>query len=89
MRRVNLYLDSMVEALGHGAGPGPENILVSLGYAGWAPGQLEHELGQNAWLTVEATPAVIFERPAAERFDAAMGLLGVDITRLSDDAGHA
>jgi putative transcriptional regulator len=79
----------ILEAVGHGDGPGAGNILVSLGYAGWAPGQLEHELGQNAWLTVEATPAVLFERPAGERFDAAMELLGVDITRLSDDAGHA
>lgn len=79
----------ILQALGHGAGPGPENVLVSLGYAGWAPGQLEHELGQNAWLTVQATPAVIFERPAAERFGAAMELLGVDPASLSEDAGHA
>lgn len=79
----------ILEALGHGAGPGPSNVLVSLGYAGWAPGQLEHELGQNAWLTVEATPEVIFERPPAERFEAAMELLGVDLARLSEDAGHA
>ena len=79
----------ILEAVGQGEGPGAGDILVSLGYAGWAPGQLEHELGQNAWLTVEATPEVLFERPAAERFDAAMELLGVDPSRLSEDAGHA
>ncbi len=79
----------ILQALGSGQGPGHGNILVSLGYAGWAPGQLEHELGQNAWLTVEAAPSVIFERPAAERFDAAMELLGVDPASLSEDAGHA
>jgi putative transcriptional regulator len=79
----------ILQALSHGEGPGPDNVLVSLGYAGWAPGQLEHELGQNAWLTVPARPAVIFELPPAERFAAAMELLGVDPASLSDDAGHA
>jgi putative transcriptional regulator len=79
----------ILEALGEGAGPGADNVLVSLGYAGWAPGQLEQELGQNAWLTVKATPEVIFERPAQERFDAAMQLLGIDPANLSEDAGHA
>jgi putative transcriptional regulator len=79
----------ILEALSQGAGPGLDNVLVSLGYAGWAPGQLEQELGQNAWLTVEAEPSVIFERPSSERFIAAMELLGFDPASLSDDAGHA
>jgi putative transcriptional regulator len=79
----------ILQALGEGGGPGAANVLVSLGYAGWAPGQLEQELGQNAWLTVKATPSVIFERPSQERFDAAMGLLGIDPAYLSEDAGHA
>jgi len=70
-------------------GRGPERILVSLGYAGWAPGQLEQELTQNAWLTVGASLEVIFELPAEQRLSAAMRLLGVDLARLSDDVGHA
>ena len=70
-------------------GEGPEQILVTLGYAGWAPGQLEQELAQNAWLTVSATPDVIFEMPAEERLAAAMELLGVNFASLSDTAGHA
>jgi putative transcriptional regulator len=70
-------------------GTGPEQILVTLGYAGWAPGQLEHELAQNAWLTVQAQTSVIFDLPAEERLPAAMGLLGVDYARLSEQAGHA
>ena len=70
-------------------GEGPRQILVTLGYAGWAPGQLEHELAQNAWLTVQATPEVIFDLPADERLAAAMSLLGVDYAKLSDTAGHA
>jgi putative transcriptional regulator len=72
-----------------GEGRGPERILVSLGYAGWAPGQLEQELTQNAWLTVGASLDVIFDLPAEQRLSAAMSLLGVDLTRLSDDVGHA
>ncbi len=79
----------ILQALGSGAGPGRGNVLVSLGYAGWAPGQLEVELGQNAWLTVQAVPTVIFDLPPEQRFGAAMSLLGVDPTCLSEEAGHA
>lgn len=70
-------------------GEGPKQILVTLGYAGWAPGQIEHELSQNAWLTVHAKPEVIFEMPSEDRLAAAMSLLGVDYARLSEQAGHA
>ena len=77
----------ILEAVGRGEGP--QKILVTLGYAGWAAGQLEHELGQNAWLTVEAKDAILFDLPAEERLPAAMELLGVDYARLADSAGHA
>ena len=70
-------------------GEGPERMLVTLGYAGWSPGQLEHELSQNAWLTVEARDGIIFDMPSEERLPAAMELLGVDYARLQDSAGHA
>ncbi|HEX6003168.1 MAG TPA: YqgE/AlgH family protein [Burkholderiales bacterium] len=70
-------------------GEGPRQMLVTLGYAGWAPGQLEHELSQNAWLTVQAKPDVIFDLPSDERLPAAMNLLGVDYASLSEQAGHA
>ena len=70
-------------------GEGPQQMLVTLGYAGWAPGQLEYELAQNAWLTVQAKPEVIFNVPPDERLTAAMSLLGVDYAKLSDTAGHA
>ncbi len=72
-----------------GLGKGPRNILVSLGYAGWTQGQLEHELLQNAWLSVPASEHILFELPAEERLVAAMALLGVDYASLSADAGHA
>ncbi len=70
-------------------GAGPERMLVTLGYAGWAPGQLEHELAQNAWLTVPARTDILFDMPAEERLAAAMHALGVDYASLSDVAGHA
>jgi len=77
----------ILEAVGRGEGP--QKLLVTLGYAGWSAGQLEHELGQNAWLTVEAKDAILFDLPSEERLPAAMELLGVDYARLADSAGHA
>jgi putative transcriptional regulator len=70
-------------------GEGPNHMLVTLGYAGWAPGQLEHELSQNAWLTVPAQVGVIFDHPPEARLPAAIELLGIDFTQLSEQAGHA
>ena len=70
-------------------GAGPAKMLVTLGYAGWAPGQLEHELAQNAWLTVDADPRILFETPAENRYEASLKRLGIDLAMLSDDAGHA
>jgi putative transcriptional regulator len=77
----------ILEAVGRGEGPA--RILVTLGYAGWSPGQIEHEISQNAWLTVEARDGIIFDTPAEQRLPAAMELLGLDYARLQDEAGHA
>jgi putative transcriptional regulator len=77
----------ILEACGRREGPG--QMMVTLGYAGWSAGQLETEIKQNAWLTVEADPAVIFELPPEQRFAAAMQILGIDLAMLSDEAGHA
>jgi putative transcriptional regulator len=77
----------VLEAVGQGGGP--SKILVTLGYSGWAAGQLENEIKQNAWLTVEAKDAIIFDTPAEERLPAAMQLLGIDFAKLSEEAGHA
>ena len=60
-------------------GTGPERMLVTLGYSGWAAGQLENEIKQNAWLTVAAKDAIIFDLPVEERLPAAMELLGIDL----------
>jgi putative transcriptional regulator len=72
-----------------GRGEGPRDVFVSLGYAGWSAGQLEQEIAQNAWLTVPADPDVVFETPVDGRLPAAMRLLGIDFSRLSEDVGHA
>ena len=71
------------------ADKGPHRIMVTLGYAGWAPGQLEDEIKRNGWLTVPARPRMIFDLPAGERLNAAMALLGLNYGNLSDVAGHA
>ena len=70
-------------------GEGPARTLITLGYAGWTAGQLEHELAQNAWLTVPADKAICFEVPLEERWEAAARSIGVDISRMSDHVGHA
>jgi putative transcriptional regulator len=72
-----------------GRGDGPDRMFVSLGYAGWEAGQLEGELAQNAWLTVAADIEVVFALPPEQRYEAALGLLGIDMAMLSDTAGHA
>jgi len=67
----------------------PRDLMVTLGYAGWSAGQIEHELAQNAWLTVPAQLRILFELPYEERLPSALELLGVSLTNLVDEAGHA
>jgi putative transcriptional regulator len=71
------------------AGIGPSRLLVTLGYAGWGPGQLEAEIGQNAWLTMPADADLVFDTPADARFAEAYRKLGVDPTLIAPRAGHA
>lgn len=70
-------------------GEGPQRMLVTLGYAGWGQGQLEHEVGENAWLTLPADMSIIFDTPPEQRFAAALGLLGIDPLHLAGQVGHA
>lgn len=67
----------------------PNDLLVTLGYAGWDDGQLEEELAQNAWLSVPAQHHILFELPAEERLPAAIQQLGITFSQLSEVAGHA
>lgn len=77
----------VLEAVAEGSGP--QRMLVTLGYSGWGPGQLEEEISRNAWLTVPASAELIFDTPADERFMAAFRLLGIDPAFLATSAGHA
>jgi putative transcriptional regulator len=77
----------VLEAIATGAGP--RKLLVTLGYSSWGEGQLESELAENSWLTVGADPSVIFDTPIDERYDKALGLLGLQAWMLTPGAGHA
>jgi putative transcriptional regulator len=70
-------------------GGGPRKVLISLGYSAWGQGQLESELAENTWLTVEADPAVIFDTPPQERYTKALSLLGLQEWTISREAGRA
>jgi putative transcriptional regulator len=72
-----------------GKGTGPKNSIVALGYAGWAAGQLEQELADNAWLTVSYEAKIVFTTPIEKRWQTAAGKLGIDLHLISSDAGHA
>jgi putative transcriptional regulator len=71
------------------AGHGPSHAVVALGYSGWSPGQLEQELCDNHWLTAPVSRHVLFETPLEERWEAAAGLVGVNMIQLTSYAGHA
>jgi putative transcriptional regulator len=71
------------------SGSGPSKIFIALGYASWQAGQLESELMRNDWLAVPAGHEIIFDVPVAQRYKAALALLGVDEMMLSHTAGNA
>jgi len=68
---------------------GPKSFIISLGCAGWGPGQLESEIKRNAWLTCAASEEIIFNIPIESRWEEAMRKVGIDPALLSDTAGHA
>ncbi|WP_372886094.1 YqgE/AlgH family protein [Shimia sp.] len=70
-------------------GNGPSSSLVALGYSGWGPGQLEHEIAENGWLIADASQALVFQEEAANIWPDAMHSLGIDPLSLSSTAGHA
>jgi len=68
---------------------GPQDNIVALGYAGWAAGQLDSEMANNTWLSCPADEQIIFNTPVEERWKTAAKLIGIDLSLLSSDAGHA
>ncbi len=77
----------VLEAVAHGAGP--KRLLVTLGYASWGEGQLESELRENAWITVAADSAIVFDVAPEQRYHAALKLLGLEPWMLHTEAGNA
>ena len=72
-----------------GKGKGPRQSLFALGYAGWAPGQLDAEIQANGWLSVAADDDIIFDSDYDGKWRRVLGKLGIDLSKLSSDAGHA
>ena len=70
-------------------GAGPKHAILALGYAGWAPGQLENEIQHNGWLHCDADPELIFGADVDEKYARALRKIGIEAGMLSNDAGHA
>jgi putative transcriptional regulator len=70
------------------SGEGPSKALLALGYAGWGPGQLEHEIRANGWLHCPATPDLVFDHGLDEKYQRALALIGIDPRMLASDAGR-
>jgi putative transcriptional regulator len=70
-------------------GDGPRHAILALGYAGWAPGQLETEIQENGWLHCPADAELIFGRDVEEKYERALQKLGIELAMLSNEAGHA
>ena len=86
----NIALTATVDILRAMAkGEGPNRAVLALGYAGWAPGQLENEIQHNGWLTCQADEELVFGVDFEDRYLAALRKLKIDPAMLSSDAGHA
>ena len=70
-------------------GTGPRNAILALGYAGWAPGQLENEIQHNGWLHCAADSDLIFGQDTESKYDKALRKIGIAAGMLSSEAGHA
>jgi putative transcriptional regulator len=70
-------------------GNGPASAILALGYAGWAPGQLETEIQGNGWLHCTADPDLVFGADVVGKYDKALKKIGIDLGMLSSESGHA
>jgi putative transcriptional regulator len=83
-------VSSTLEALhSYGKGNGPKEALFALGYAGWSAGQLEAELAENAWMVMEADHEVLFNTPHPDKWERALGRMGISPIALSSQSGRA
>jgi putative transcriptional regulator len=77
----------ILRAIAHGVGP--HHHILALGYAGWGAGQLEKEIQENSWLTAEADDEIIFNTDLEQKWPRTMAMLGINISMLSSESGHA
>jgi len=77
----------ILRAIGRGAGP--KRSLLALGYAGWGPGQLDSEIQANGWLSVAADEDIVFDTQHGDKWQRALGKLGIDLLSLSGESGRA
>ncbi len=86
----NIALTATVDVLkAMASGEGPERSLLALGYAGWAPGQLDAEIQANGWLMVPSDEELVFGMDVASKWHQAMYKIGVDLSKLSSESGTA
>jgi putative transcriptional regulator len=86
----NLALTATLDILrAIGRGDGPRRSLLALGYAGWGAGQLDSELQENVWLNVDADDSLLFDHDIDTKWHRAIAKIGIDVNKLSGDAGHA
>ncbi len=77
----------ILKAIANGAGP--RRAILALGYAGWAPGQLENEIQHNGWLHCAADPDLVFGGDIGGKYERALRKIGIEPAMLSSEAGHA
>jgi putative transcriptional regulator len=71
------------------SGAGPRRRVLALGYAGWAPGQLDAEIQANGWMLVPADSDLVFGIDNGAKWQRALAKIGIDLSLLSSEAGHA
>ena len=87
---ASVYLTATIDILkAIASGEGPGRSILALGYASWSPGQLESEIAANGWLNCPADPDLVFSPDLDDKYNRAMAKLGIDLSHLVSDVGHA
>lgn len=86
----DLMITSSLDVLATlGTNKQPDNYIVALGYSGWTKGQLEQEIADNSWLTINADENILFNVPVHQRWEQAVQKIGIDVSQLSSQVGHS
>ena len=86
----DLMITSSLDVLATlGTNKQPDNYIVALAYSGWTKGQLEQEIADNSWLTINADENILFNVPVHQRWEQAVQKIGIDVSQLSSQVGHS